>query len=124
MKKHLINIFAILCCVAAFAYNGRAAAGNRSEFQIPFTFMVGNQKLPAGKYSVERLNPANPDVLILKQIGGKIKTVFQTRRIGGEKPTAEPRMTFNRRDEGFILSGIWESGENYGYRVLSNEGAH
>jgi hypothetical protein len=121
MKKKLRNIIAILCCVTALAVGARSAE-NRSEFEIPFEFIVKKQTFPAGKYSVARLNAANPDVLILKQVGGKLKTVILARRIGGdEKMRAQSHLSFRRGDAGFYLTEIWEAEGNFGYRVWSAE---
>lgn len=119
MKKQLFNTFAVLCCVVGCAVAGKASA-HRTEFKIPFDFIIKNRTLPAGSYSIGRLNAANPDVLVLEQIGGKIKTVFQAQRVGGgDGRFTQPRLTFNHGADGYFLTGIRELGESFGYRILS-----
>jgi hypothetical protein len=121
MKKKLRHIIAILCCVAALAVGARSAENRSSVFEIPFEFIVKKQTFPAGKYSVARLDAANPGVLILKQVGGKLKTIIQTRGIAAEKTRAQSHLCFRRGDAGLYLTEIWEADGGLGYHVWSAE---
>lgn len=116
MKKLIGNIFGILCSIVAFA-GMTAATSSRLEFTIPFKFIVRNQIFPSGQYTVERLNPADPSVLILKNVDSKKKAIVQTRRIVKEGATGTPPLARGRDGQYFSID-LWETGLNTGYRIF------
>jgi hypothetical protein len=120
MNKQLIKYSAIIGCIVTFAVTGNAKSVSRSEFEIPFDFMVKNQPFTAGKYSIERLNPINPNFLVLKKVGGKEKTIFLIQSASIDKSKNQLKLIFSRSDEKYVLSGIWAFGEKYAYRVLAD----
>ena len=118
MKERIFKFAAVLCGLFTFADASRAAARPaRAEFDIPFDFIVKRQTLPAGRYSVGRLNAANPDILILKNKEGTIKFIFQAQRARAAGRATAARLTFVRGADGYVLSSVWETGETYGYRL-------
>lgn len=119
MKKQLTNIFAILFCIFTFAAAGKAQLTNSLKIEIPFDFIVKKRVFPAGKYYVERLDRANPRVLILRENSGKIKLILQPQETLGDKFSEESKLIFSRSNGAYFLTGIWQSGEKNGYRVLS-----
>jgi hypothetical protein len=114
MNKQLIKYSAIIGCIVTFAVTGNAKSGIRSEFEIPFDFIIKDQTFPAGKYLIERLNPANSDFLILKKVGGKEKTIFLIQSASTDKLQKQTHLIFSRSSESYVLSEIWTFGEKYG----------
>jgi hypothetical protein len=123
MKNKLINIFAILFCVITFAGTGKAQSINHLKFETSFDFIIREQKFPSGKYTVQRLNPADPGVLILRQTDGKLKTVFLTNTMISGKPMEQSQIIFNHSNENYFLTGIWVLGETSGYDILMDKPA-
>src|SRR5215831_15497222 len=52
MKKQVLNAVITLSVIAALSIAGFAGLDGKLEANIPFDFMVGGKKLPAGKYTV------------------------------------------------------------------------
>ena len=113
MKKQIILIFTISLFIAALSIGSSAKSVNRSEIEIDFDFVVRKQVFPAGKYSVERLNPSSPNFLILKQIGGKSKAVLMIQTTEELKTDYRLRLRFNQPGKTYFLVGIWAFGEKY-----------
>lgn len=121
MRNKLINFFAILLCVISFAVIGKAQSINRLVFETTFNFIIRDQTFPAGKYTIERLNPADPQVLLLREISGEAKTIFLAHSMISNKTMEESQLIFNHINESYFLTGIWVSGETNGYDILLNK---
>jgi len=114
MEKQFVKIFAILYCTVTFVVAGNAKSASRSEFEIPFDFIVKNQTYPAGKYSVERLTRSSPELLVLKQLGGaKGSSILLRRSTGDIKQRDQLQLSFSHADSKYVLLGIWVYGEKY-----------
>lgn len=120
LKKKLIHTFAILCCLMTFALVGKAQLINRLKFETSFDFNIKNQKFPAGKYTIERLNPVDPRILILRGENGEMSHILFTNPIDREESAATSQIIFKHNDEGYYLTKIWVDGELNGYGVLLN----
>lgn len=118
MRNKFINFFAIICCVISFAVIGKAQSINRLVFETTFDFIIREQTFPAGKYTIERLNQADPEVLVLREISGEFKTIFLTNSMISNKTMEESELIFSHVNEGFFLTGIWVGGETNGYVLL------
>ena len=72
MKTNLLrtSIVAVLAATAAFAQNS-----TRLQANVPFDFIVGNQALPAGQYTVDR-GPADGIVMIRSADGKNASMVL------------------------------------------------
>ena len=123
MRNKLINFLAILLCVISFAVISKAQSINRLVFETTFDFIIRKQTFPAGKYTVERLNPADPRLLVLREIGGEFKTIFLTHSMISNKTMEESQLIFNHINEGYFLTGIWVGGETNGYDILLDKKA-
>lgn len=106
MNHIFIKFFAILSCLLPFAAIGDAQSVKKTEFEIPFEFIVKEKVFPAGKYSIERLNSGNPNLLLLQNTTGKEKTIFllQSSR---RTETKQTFLSFIRSDEKYFLESLW-----------------
>ena len=68
MKKNIINVAVTLFFLLTLAaVNGQAQTSNQFKSYIPFQFNVGEQKLPAGEYVIERINRlSSPEILVVR----------------------------------------------------------
>lgn len=114
MKKQ-IEICAILCCIVTFTVLGKAKPDNRPAFAIPFDFRVKNQNFPAGKYLVKRLNTANPNLVILKQLGGTAKVLLLVKPASRSTEESRFKLSFKTIDNRNVLIGIFAIDEQSGY---------
>src|SRR5262245_8048906 len=53
MKKQILNAVVTLGVIVALSFAGFAGLDRSVKANIPFDFMVGGEKLPAGTYTVE-----------------------------------------------------------------------
>ena len=98
MRKPSITSIILMLCLNGFAATIYAQSSRRFEIAVPFQFEVAGQTLTAGKYSVERVDPSKPNVLMLKNIdNGALRLVF-TQRVEREEPSKTSGLVFIRRD--------------------------
>lgn len=117
MKNIAIKFVAILVCILPFAVAGKAQSSKNAQFEIPFEFIVKDKVFPAGTYSIERLNPGNPNLLIMKNTGGKQKIVFLTQSFNKEQ-TNNARLTFKYLGDSYFLGSILINKNNDGQMAL------
>jgi hypothetical protein len=84
---------------------------------VPFPFMVEGQQFPAGEYRLQRDQMNSSVVLIRGEKGNTAARFVLTTPAAGHDPMGNmPALTFDRHENGYQLSGIWES-ENQGSEV-------
>jgi hypothetical protein len=113
MKTKLIrmSVFAVVTAAAAYAQN---AEGMRMKTTIPFDFVVGNQTMPAGQYTVEHALVA--PVLILKSSGGQAQNVI-TERVESVGARRTGELVFNTYGKEQFLSEVWTPGSKSGSQL-------
>ena len=104
----------LYCCFASAAVAAKAQSGPIFEIDIGFDFVVKDIRFPAGRYRLGRLNPDNPDILILKNTGGNKKTVFLTQRLARDSQKDLSELVFYRFGNIYFLNSVWPSGQKYG----------
>ena len=123
MRRRIANRLIILLCLALILTGAaKAQSAHSFEVEIPFPFILGNRTLPAGKYLVQRIDPAKPNVLMFKNAGARIVRLMLTHRVEGEIPSAVSTLIFMRRQEKLYLFQIWSGGDKNGNQIpLLNE---
>jgi hypothetical protein len=104
IKRAVVVVGALLASVAA------AQAGT-IEVKVPFAFMVGGQKMPAGTYRLEHDSSMPSSVILIRGEHGNTAQAFvQTSPLKGASPAGDaaalvfvPDETANR------LSQVWSS---------------
>jgi hypothetical protein len=78
--------------------------------KIPFPFVVEDQTLPAGEYSVQSVE-ADPSMLLIRgEKGITAKALVLTMPVAGTDPAGEkPALTFTRYETQYRLTDVWES---------------
>lgn len=117
MKKTAIKFLAILVCILPLAAAGKAQSSKNAQFEIPFEFIVKDKVYPAGTYSIERLNPGNPNLLIMKNTDGKDKIVFLTQSFNKEQ-TTYARLTFKYLGDSYFLGSVLMNKNHTGQQAL------
>ncbi len=103
MKKQILNIVVTLSVIAALSIAGFAAFEKRVEANIPFDFMVGGEKLPAGKYTVETAGALNTVMVHnwkAKRAAGALSHALEVR--AGSKP----HLVFRRYGNEYFLAKV------------------
>jgi hypothetical protein len=103
MKKQILNFVVTLSVIAALSIAGFAGLDRSVEANIPFDFMVGGEKLPAGKYTFETGSSLNTVMVRnwkTKRAAGALSHALQVR--DGSKP----QLVFRRYGNQYFLAKV------------------
>ena len=119
MRKQ-IYIIAIVMAVCAGSLVSANAQTTQMTANIPFTFHVGNQSLPAGEYTVRCINPSSDSkVLQLRSLSGESAVLIQTSSVIGRKNT-DTKLVFNRYGNQYYFAQAWLVSENIGMQAVKS----
>ena len=107
MKTNLLRTFivAVLAATAVFAQNSTLL-----QATIPFDFIVGNQALPAGQYTVDR-GPATGTVMI-RSADGKRAAIVLAQAVSSAVARDTGSLVFHRYGYTYFLSEVWSPGND------------
>jgi hypothetical protein len=121
-RRIAVRLIMLVCLSMILAGAARAQSAHSFEVEIPFPFILEDRTLPAGKYLVQRIDPAKPNVLMLKNADARIVRVVLTHRVESKTPSAVSTLEFLRRQEKLYLFQIWTGGDKNGNQIpLLNE---
>jgi len=102
---------AALLAAGFLAVAGVPAGASEVDVKVPFAFVVQGHAFPAGEYRVERDAENSPVVLIRGEKGSHVKMFVMTMPSEGHAPSGnEPMLTFDKHENQYELTDIWESG--------------
>lgn len=117
MLLKAVLVVAVLLLVAAGDVNAQSV--QRFKIDVPFSFVLNKLTLPAGKYVIERTDPARPNIVTLKKIDGRIVRLIQTQRVEKNEPSTASSLVFIRRKATHYLFQVWNFGAMNGGQVPS-----
>ncbi|HXE89858.1 MAG TPA: hypothetical protein VNK82_02745 [Terriglobales bacterium] len=109
----VLLLMTVAATVTANAQNDRSITVN-----IPFDFVVENQKLPAGEYRIQPVHSDRSDRLLLRSGGSRTLTTVFTLPKRTLDPARESRLVFKRYGDRYFLSQIWVHGADVGRELL------
>jgi len=135
MERNMKNIFLLVVIVSLVGFAGlipaRAQVIDTIEANIPFGFTVRNRTLPAGDYTVKRVNSGNNAVMEIRDADGQGTMIFIVESAEATKAPEQAELIFDRVGDRYFLSEIFEEGSTIGVelprshaeRKLEKEGA-
>lgn len=100
--------------IAVGSAQGQSLA-SKIKANIPFDFIVADQTLPAGEYSIGRAQIGSGDSVILISGTDKAANIFSlTNAVQTSKPSDKATLVFHRYDEQYFLFQVWPAGANTG----------
>jgi len=115
MKKQIYMMIALSVLVGSMAVAAKAQNGGRMLVaNIPFQFMVGNETLPAGEYTVRSVNSTT---LQLQTRDGSASAVVQINYVPGKK-REQAVLIFNRYGNKYFFAEAWTDGEIEGMKAI------
>ena len=98
---------------------------------IPFGFVIRDTTLPAGEYSIRRVNSADPSVMIISSNEGHRHVIFVVNSAQAKQEPRQTELIFDRAGDQYFLSEIFEGWDSHGVelpkspseRKLEKEGA-
>jgi hypothetical protein len=120
MKK--TAMIALLVLIGSMAVAAQAQPGGRRMIaNIPFQFNVGDKTMPAGEYTVTRINPSSDRaVLQLRSKDGRSATMIQMNDVIG-KARAGARLVFNCYGNQHSLAQAWTSADANGLEASKSK---
>lgn len=117
--KHIYLIAIVIALCAGSAENANAQTTHFTA-DIPFTFHVGDQSLPAGEYRVRCTNPASDvKVLQLRSKDGKSNVLVRTNSVIGGVNN-QTKLVFNRYGNQYYFAQAWLIADNVGMRAVKS----
>lgn len=125
MKTNCLGLIPLFC-LSLLVFSGPAVAGEpeRLMVNVPHAFTVGEQLLPAGRYSVST-EPGDPARLHLHNSAGEACAWLPviTRLAQDSHEGTRARLVFDRVGGQCFLSEVWVDGED-GYLVRGTPKEH
>lgn len=114
MKQHIVKAFSMLAVAAALSAAAVYAQTclRTLEARIPFDFVVGNQTLAAGDYTVKGGDGAGSIMIKSTEQGSASFALADS--VVARKTPAEGRLVFNKYGDRYFLATVWEPGNDIG----------
>jgi len=111
-----------MICAAALAVCGVAGAVSNDLVKVHFDrpVMVGEKVVPAGDYTIQKLDPAKDDsgILLLRSKSGVQTTMMTNRLDAADSPSnSNASVTLSRHGDTYQLDSVWMS-DTEGFQVL------
>ena len=116
LKSFLVQGIIGLSIMLAALMPVRAQSNLRLKATVPFDFVVGNERFPAGEYSVLAHTTAQ-GVLVIRNKDEKTSLITLTHLAQRPFPTGEAMLLFRRFEDQYFLYQVWTSGESSGYEL-------
>jgi len=119
MKKRTLAITSLLV-LCSFAATQAARAQEPLTVNIPFAFTVGETTLPAGEYRVQKMDTNNA-VLMIRCDEPRKSIMVVTNATRSNKQQEESKLVFNRYNDQYFLSQVWNAGFSSGRELLKTQ---
>jgi hypothetical protein len=124
MKLNKLKVVLLVVLVAVLASSAVWAKSGQISVTVPHDFMVGETKMPEGKYLLERGEGYPPIITVRSTSGGGssiVHVITTLARTGMEEQ--EAKLVFDKSNGEFELSEVWFAGED-GYLVCGTVAPH
>ena len=113
MRKQLVKGFTMLFAIMTLAMVTAVASANgqslTSRANVPFEFVVGDQSMPAGTYSVSAATSTG-DATCIKGLDSKASAIRLTIRADGTAKHA--KLVFHRYGQKYFLAQVWSTSDD------------
>ena len=119
LKRSIIATILFICLTTVAPGIANAQGRDWIEVQIPFSFVLRERTLPAGKYVVERTDPGKPNILTLTNVDKSVVRVVLAQRVEKNNPSAASSLVFINPQGKLYLFQVWSVGSMNGVQVPS-----
>ena len=126
--KVVTKLFLSLCLVAGLGAtltaNAQITSNATIKANIPYSFVVNNTTLPAGRYVIMVADPyaSDPNLLEIRSANGKTAVFFETEPVtvmGLARSRTE--LVFDKIGDDYFLSRVFLEGHGGGSRLLKSK---
>ena len=117
MKKHLFGLIALgLLMVTGVAY----AQDVNVKVNIPFDFVVNQQTMPQGEYTVKSIGTPSSGFLSIRNADSSEQVMLLSHRCETTKAPEQPKLIFHRYGDRYFLAQVWTSGDLSGQELAKS----
>ena len=110
-----MGLLAVMMIIAASVSANAQSLNYRLTANIPFDFSVGGEKLPAGKYWINRAQQSNGDTVVqIRSTDLQSNLVRFTIPVLASTPAKNSSLVFRRYGDEYFLAEIWPMGSETG----------
>ena len=117
MKKMLLLVVTSSFLAIAGASPAQAQVVDTIVANIPFGFMVRGTKLPAGQYTIKRLDSVNPSAMEIRSAEGAERLLFLVGSAQAVTSPGQTKLIFDQVGDQYFLSEIFEAGDRSGVEL-------
>ncbi len=99
--------------------SGTARASDVLQVNVPFSFQVGKEMFPAGRYMVEEDSLRGAAVLLIRGMHTPQSAFVLTETAAAQGP-GTPSLQFDHRENQYRLTGVWEA-PNEGRTIIPHK---
>ena len=123
--RNLGKLFLALCLLTVGGVtvaNAQVERGPQIEANVPFAFVVGDTKLPAGKYQIRTSDGVANEVLEIRSDNGRTAVVFDTvqAQLEGDRIQHKTELVFDKVDDLHFLAQVWVAGSMTGNELTKS----
>jgi hypothetical protein len=120
MEGTMRNLLMIVLTLSLLAIDGATRASaqivDTIVADVPFGFVIRDQTLPAGSYTIKRLD-SQPGVMELRDADGERLMLFLTGSAQAAREPDQTELIFDRFGDQYFLTEIFEAGNKAGAEV-------
>jgi hypothetical protein len=105
MKTQFFRFLVLSFAFFIFSASAFAQSGDNNSFEIPFSFNVGKDTLPAGKYEIKRVSSSS--FLLRNETGNASVLVLSPLTINEKVSETSEKLVFNRYGNQYFLRQIF-----------------
>ena len=111
-----LTMLSLLLMLTAVSVCAQSERGNVTN--IPFSFVVGEKRLPAGEYTFVPNRKDSHDVWLVQRRDGRTKALFITMSVRSSETQEKAKLIFHKYGDQYFLSQIWTPGADSGRQLL------
>src|ERR1700752_5104040 len=123
--NYLKNLFLAFClvsgCGLATAVSAQISSDMTLQANIPYTFMVGNTRLPAGKYTVKVADGRDLNLMEIRSVDGRTSVFFDTVTAVSNEIPRKTELVFDKIGDEYFLSQVWLGGDRSGNQLIESK---
>jgi hypothetical protein len=115
----IVMVLLAVVLLGAPASYAQSPAGARPVWDVPFDFVVGDQTLPAGQYTVQ--HGVTPGTVLVRSLDGQTShfRIANTIQAGNSKD--QSTLVFNRYGSQNFLARVWVAGRGDGVELKQSK---
>jgi hypothetical protein len=113
----MLLMLSLLIGVGYVTARAQALSDSTIEADVPHAFIVQGTTLPAGKYTVRRVDDIEPRVLEIRSADGRTAVVFEAENAQANQIPRKAELVFDKVGDQYFLSQIWTSDSDSGYQL-------